>query len=168
MKPVTVYVVDRYESIMLIATGSDEIMVQVQEGRTIARLILPTKHLVMAIKQVEEERDADRESTRRHSTETRIRDDEESLTAAIHRATSELREVFTILGTKSPYGKESTEIIGALSEADTVKEIDYIIRGAKEKYLRPDRSPSWREPLDSVERETETISKEAREDPYYY
>lgn len=98
-----------------------------------------TKELVMAIKQIEEERDAHRESTERLREESGFLEHTGRLKKAVHRAYTELREVFRDIGPESPHYTEAIETVRSLYEAETFDKINDIVRRAKEKYPRPDR-----------------------------
>lgn len=112
--------------------------------RTYMVIRVPTKALVMAIKQVEEERDAEFASDGSHSKRSGLPKHERSLTEAIHRGEEELRRMFRGAERYSTYDKEMYEYLRFITSARSPEEVDDILWRVKEKYLRPDRFPPWR------------------------
>jgi hypothetical protein len=132
------------------AVGKDEIRILMSREGERHIVILTTHDLVMAIKKIEEERDADREPTRRDSEKLGLYDYAPSFRDALYRAAEKLRTMF-----RDPRGlhipaTEDVKILRSLYEARTISEIELILRRAEEVYLRPDRPETRSKSVDDL------------------
>lgn len=100
---------------------------------------IPTKELVMAIKQVEEERDAHSPSVGPYREEPRAGYDKRSLREAISEGIEELRRMLRDHRPWHPHFEEFDEVTRYIHEARSPEEVRYYLDRFTKKHLRPDR-----------------------------
>ena len=111
--------------------------------RYCTRMSISTKDLVMAIKQVEEERDAKYASDGLDSKGPRLRVDERGLEEAVYRGIEELRTMCGDFWPDFTHRPEFGETVWNIRAARSPEEVVLILKRFEEKYLRPDRLPKW-------------------------
>ena len=144
-------------SIIIHCVGGDRPKIEVLAGRmpnyvtlvfrigvSYYHMEVPIKELALAIKQVEEERDAKYASDGPDSEGPWIRDHEKCLREAIWKGIEELRRMLRDSGDKSPHDKKFDEVAGSITKARSPKEVEFILERFEKEYLRPDRFPEWR------------------------
>lgn len=138
--------------------------------------IIETRHLVLAIKQIEEERDhAEGLPPRPAGGKTRSREHGGSLDRAIYAARFELGEMLRDPRFDSIHLAEIASAISAISRSTSPSEVFYIFDRLKETHTGPTRAETWRKPGDGVASKTEDalwpkgrIYFSTEEDPYHY
>jgi len=110
-------------------------------------VVIPTRDLVLSIKQIEEERDATRGASRGTSTEERLSGLEDDVKYYARRTASELTKGLERSAYHRLHTEEITRILRPLYAATTIEDIDFIGERIAEKYLRPTGFKTWDKPL---------------------